>query len=308
MHPKRQARTEALNHLADQDEWEQYYQRLMLWEFPREARMGWQLAFLRTFAVPRMAQTLVDAGQLVDSPLKRAYDTGLIIYELVYGGTDSPRGRQMVSVMNRAHHGQGIVDEDMTYVLCAFMVTPLRYIQRTGWRPLTDNDQHASWAFYARLGKLMNIATIPDNYQAAAAFYDQYEAAMVAPSPAGNLLGTNLIKVLKYRFPAPARPVAAPLFVLLLADPAITEALGLTAPPQLLQRLTDKTCAVFGTISRRLPPRTTGIFTPGMATDKHQYPNGYHLSDLGPAETRKSSLARRPSNASHTGTGADPAR
>lgn len=286
MHAKRIVRTELLTDLAGQGEWEQYYQRLMLWEFPREARMGWQLAFLRTFAVPRMAQTLVDAGQLVHSPLKRAYDTGLIIYELVYGGTDSPRGRQMISVMNRAHHGNNIYDEDMTYVLCAFMVTPLRYIERTGWRPLTENDQHASWAFYARLGKLMNIATIPPDYAAAAAFYDRYERAMVSPSPAGYLLGANLIKVLKFRFPAPVRPVAAPLFVLLLADPAIASALGLTAPPRLLQRLTDRACAVFGAIQRQLPPRTNAIFTPGMATDKQQYPNGYRLSDLGPAEAR----------------------
>jgi len=66
----------------------------MLEEFPSEARMGWQLAFVRTFSSPRMAELLAATGQLTGHTMKRADDTGLMIYEIVHGGFASPRARQ----------------------------------------------------------------------------------------------------------------------------------------------------------------------------------------------------------------------
>ena len=47
----------------------------MLEEFPYEARMGWQLAFLRTFSSPRMAELLAGTGQLTGHTMKRPNDT-----------------------------------------------------------------------------------------------------------------------------------------------------------------------------------------------------------------------------------------
>lgn len=281
MHPERQRRTANLHELAARKHWEDYYRQLMLWEFPREARMGWQLAFLRPFAVPRMARILVQAGHLVHDPLKRAYDTGLIIYELVQDGIDGPRGRQMVAVMNRAHHGRAIEPEDMTYVLCAFIIAPLRYIERTGWRPLTSTDRQASLEFYSRMGRLMKIQHIPATYAEAEALYDDYEATMVAPSEPGAILGANLIKVLKGRLPAPGRPIASAIFTTLLDDRRVTAALGLQQPPGALRHLGHGATRLYGLIQRQRAPRTQPIFTPGMVAGK-QYPHGYQLDQLGP--------------------------
>lgn len=281
MHPDRRARTAQLDDLATQGEWERYYQQLMLWEFPREARMGWQLAFLRPFAVPRMAEILVEAGHLIHNPLKRAYDTGLIIYEIVHDGIDGPRGRKMISVMNRAHHGRDIEPEDMTYVLTAFIVAPIRYIERTGWRSITDNDRRASHEFYSRMGQLMNIKDIPDSYTASAQLFDQYEKQMVAPSPAGSVLGSNLIAVLKDRLPGPAEPIAELVFTTLLDDRAIAAALDLRPPPRILNGLATIACRSYGAIQSRRAPRVRPIFTPGTRAGK-QYPEGYSLDDLGP--------------------------
>lgn len=281
MHRDRRYRTDLLATLAEAGEWEDYYRRLTLWEFPREARMGWQLAFLRPFAVPRMAEILVEAGHLVHNPLKRAYDTGLIIYELVHDGIDGPRGRQMIRIMNQAHHGRAIDPQDMTYVLCAFIIAPMRYIEQTGWRPVSEHDRRASLEFYTRMGQMMNIKDIPASYAEAEQLYDDYEARMVAPSPSGAILGKNLISVLKERLPAPARPLAELVFTSLLSDPRIARALHLkppTAPVALVARLGK---SAYGRIQAVLPPRTTPIFVPGQEAGS-QYPQGYTIDQLGP--------------------------
>lgn len=281
MHPDRQRRTRALAELAELADWQTLYQRLTLEEFPYEARMGWQLAFLRPFAVPRMAKTLVDAHQLVAQPRKRAYDTGLIIYEIVYGGFESPRAREMVRLINRSHHGFTIGPEDMTYVLCSFIVCPIRHIDLLGWRPLTAAERESGVRFFGRLGELMNIDQIPRTYAEAAAFFDSYEVAHVAPSPSARLLTGNLIKVLKDMQPAIARPLAIPIFTLLLNDRSVAAALGLRPPRRTTQRVMRLLLRLGSAVKRRRPPSTKVIFTPGKKV-REMYPDGYRLSDLGP--------------------------
>ena len=72
-------------------------------EFPREARLGFQLAFYRAFAVPKMARVLADTGHFKRDTMRRAYDTGIVIHEIIYGGLDSERGRKMIRLMNALH-------------------------------------------------------------------------------------------------------------------------------------------------------------------------------------------------------------
>lgn len=281
MHRDRRNRTSALADLATQDDWQTLYQRLTLEEFPYEARMGWQLAFLRPFAVPRMVKMLVDGRQLVDRPKKRAYDTGLIIYEIVWGGFDSPRAREMVRLINRSHHGFDIEPEDMTYVLCCFIVCPLRHIELLGWRSLTDSERESSVQFFGRLGQLMNIAHIPSTYSEAEQIFDSYEAQNVAASESSRLLTDNLIRVLKDMQPRIARPFAVTTFTLLLNDRRVAAALGLRPPGPTTERVVRRLLRLSGRVKRELPPSRKVIFTPGRSGSV-MYPHGYELGDLGP--------------------------
>lgn len=281
MHPDRRRRTADLELLAQAGRWQEVYRRLALYEFGHEIRMGLQLAFLRPFCAPRMAKVLVEAGNLINEPLKRAYDTGLIIYELIANGTDSNTGHRMVSVMNRAHHGRGITDEDMTYVLCAFIVCPLRYVAWTGWRPLTDVDRDAALHFYRDMGRLMNIKTMPETYAEAERILDDYEAANIVPSPEAKLLGDNLIEVLKDRLPGPARPIARQLFSILIDQPQVSRALGYTPLPAPAQTAVRTLGRGYGLIQRQTRPSDRPVFVPGNKAGK-AYPHGYTLDQLGP--------------------------
>jgi len=73
------------------------YRDLLMRDFWWEARLGLQVAFYRTYAVPSIARLLLETGEITGKPLKRGYDTGIIMYELIYHGFDHPRGGEMVS-------------------------------------------------------------------------------------------------------------------------------------------------------------------------------------------------------------------
>ncbi|HWI00207.1 MAG TPA: hypothetical protein VNT27_07735, partial [Propionibacteriaceae bacterium] len=96
LHPERQQRLDHLAALDPETSWLEIYQRTVLWEFPAEARLGFQLAFYRPLAVPHMAAVFYESGHMEHSTVRRAYDTGLVLHEIIYGGVDSERGTKMV--------------------------------------------------------------------------------------------------------------------------------------------------------------------------------------------------------------------
>jgi hypothetical protein len=281
VHRDRRRRIAELQELGRRGEWEALYRRLMLIEFPREARMGWQLAILRTAAAPRMARILADAGHFVENPTKRAYDTGLIIYELVHGGPESERGRAMIRLMNRSHHGRGIDQEDLTYVLCAMIVAAFRYIEHAGWRSLTELELRSGVEYWRDIGRRMAIDRLPDDYAEAEWLFDGYEARHIAPSPEGSLIGDRMITALRGRLPRPGRPIARLVFVSQLADPRVITALGLDPASRPVQRIADTAARIHGLVQRQRRPRTEPIFTPGQKAGSI-YPHGYELDQLGP--------------------------
>lgn len=281
MHPERRRREAELSTLAEQGRWEELYQRLVLWEFPYEARMGWQLAFLRTFAVPRMARLIYGSGEMLNRTRKRVYDTGIVIYEIVHAGVDSPVGHRMASLMNRAHRGYPIEADDMTYVLAAFIVAPIRHITKVGWRAPTAAERYAAHDFFARLGRLMNIAHIPADYDETERFFDAYETAHVSRSPESVELARRLVDELKLMQPLPLRPVTAKTFTALLDTPNIADALGLDPPGPAYRLAVKAVVKAKAALAPHRKHRLESAFTPGQPI-KQIYTDGYALDDIGP--------------------------
>lgn len=279
MRNSRRRRLAELSEIAETGDWEQVYRRFALWEFPSEVRMGFQLAFLRPFAVPRMADVLLRAGSITQDPEKRAYHTGIVIHELIVDGLEGPRGRRMVAHMNRRHRDPHILQEDLTYVLCAFIVVPVRYAMRVGWRPVSAIEREASLRFYQRMGALMNIRDIPATYEAAAAILEHYERRNIAPSAGGLQLGRDVIGVLRRRLPAPLRPLAEPMFTSQLADERLIAALGLTKPGRTAKALSSALVRVRRKVEPLRQAPTKPSFYPGQSAGRI-YPHGYTLDQV----------------------------
>jgi hypothetical protein len=281
LHPERQQRLDHLAALDPETNWLEIYQRTVLWEFPAEARLGFQLAFYRPLAIPHMATVFYESGHMARSTVRRAYDTGLVLHEIIFGGVDSERGAKMVRLMNGLHNRAGVQQADLTYVLNALVVVPNRFIERTGWRPLTDNERSASWHFWAELGTRMGIDTLPTSYEHSEALLEQYEAAHLAPSKEGQALTAAVLEALRHRTPKPIRPFTAQMTSALLDEPEISAALGLPAPNPILTGSLRTALAVQRLRRRRSRPPEKPAFTPGQPAGS-VYPHGYVLEQLGP--------------------------
>lgn len=255
----------------------------MAWyDLAADMHMGFRASYYRTFGVPRIARLLAETGQIKAEPLRRAVDTGLIMYELIDAGTDTPRGRQVIRMLNRIHGCWNIEAEDFLYVLCTFIVVPVRWIDDFGWRSCTQIERQAVTDFYREVGRLMGIAGLPHSYADAARALDDYEAANVAYSPEGAALMADTQRVLAAHLPAPLRPFTDRITALYLTD-QLCAAVGIHPPSRPSRTMFRGLMWTRRQIVRRRPPPSEPRFTPGQPTPD-VYPAGYQLPDLGPRE------------------------
>ena len=102
MHPEL---TESLRaqQTAPEADWESTFRRMVMYDLAKDMELGNFLSYYRNFAIPHLAATLVQTREVLDRPMKRSYDTAIVIYELIANGLDSPRGQEMVALLNRVH-------------------------------------------------------------------------------------------------------------------------------------------------------------------------------------------------------------
>lgn len=257
------------------------YQLTILYDFPKDARLGLNLAFYRVFAIPRIAELLSSTGEMTAHTAKRGFDTGLVMYELISHGFQHPRGREMVRLLNRVHRRWPILEEDYRYVLAAFIVVPIRWIERHGWRQLLPAEREASATFYRELGRRMRISDPPADYRAAAELLDDYERRHRAPSPAGRELMDATQRIIVRKFPKRLQWLGPPFTTALLDERPLTDALGLPRPLPGARVLVRAIYIMRNVITRLRKPSTTPWFVPGRPVSS-VYPTGYELADLGP--------------------------
>jgi hypothetical protein len=258
------------------------YRRLALYDFADEIRIGLNLAFYRTFGIPAIGAMLAATGEVAHRARKRADDTGLLMYELIYHGPRHPRGREVIRRLNEIHRGHDIANDDYLYVLATLVVVPTRWVARYGWRPLTVQERHASYLFYRDLGRHMNITGIPDSYERLADFFDNYDRRYLVAHPAGPVLHAATRRLLADKFPRWTRPWALALADALL-DTRLRAALGAAEPSAIVRGMARLLLAVRAITARWRRPRTRPAFEPGITTKT--YPDGYTIAELGPGRT-----------------------
>ena len=178
------------------------YRQMALYDMAFEVQFGLEMAFLRTFAIPVIAEVLVGTGEIEARPLKRSLDTALMMYEIIDAGPDVPRARAVIRRLNQMHRALPIGEDEYSYVLTTFIVPALRWMDTYGWRPSTQIEKEAVTTFYRRVGELMGLAWVPASYGQAARFLDNYEADHLRPSPEAQRLMAVTGDVLATRMPS----------------------------------------------------------------------------------------------------------
>ncbi len=153
-HPQRYERLRQIDAMDVETEYQAMYKLTSMLELPWEFRFGWNLAFYRSFAVPRMAELLAGTGEMEQRTMKRARDTADDVRAVrARPGPSSIAGG--APGLNRMHRQWDIDPDDYRYILTTFAVVPTRFADRYGWREVSAPERAATHRFYLELGTRM---------------------------------------------------------------------------------------------------------------------------------------------------------
>src|ERR1700716_1355753 len=207
-------------------------------DFPWDVEQSLSLAFFKTYGIPTISELLDRTGEFRDRPQKRYDDTELILAEILDNGIGSERGREATRRMNRMHGRFEIRNDDYLYVLATFVLVPLRWNRRYGWRRYTRQEEQATLQYWRALGKRMNIRSIPDSIEDLEAWSDEFERANLRFSESSRRVADQTLGLFLSWYPAPLRQLLRPA-VLALLDDELLDAFGYRHPPAFLRRGLD---------------------------------------------------------------------
>ncbi|SFP28319.1 hypothetical protein SAMN05421810_102125 [Amycolatopsis arida] len=262
-------------------DFERIYRITTTLEFPWDTTQALSLALFRTYAVPSIGGLLARTGEFTRRAQKRYDDTTLILDAVIEHGMDSRPGRTAIRRMNQMHGAYPIGNADMRYVLATFVVCPIRWIDRFGWRPLAEAERVAMANFYRALGRRMGIRDIPATHQEFALLLDEHERVHFRFDRGGREVADATLDLLAtFR---PFRYLPAPVVrrvVYALLDDGLLAAFDFPRPGRVEQAATTATLRARARLVRLLPPRSEPRF-PRESSNVRGCPGGYDIARLG---------------------------
>ena len=250
------------------------------WEFPWDTTRSLELALFRTFAVAKGTRVLAGTGEFTQRPQKRYDDTVLILAEILDNGYNSERGRAALRRMNQLHGQFNIPNDEFIYVLSTFVLEPIRWNARFGWRPLLEQEKLAAYYYWREVGRRMNIKEIPPDYESLERYNIEYEETHFRfAEPNYRLAKATRDLFLGWFLPKPLWRLGEP-FIYAIMDDRLLAAVGFPKPVPWIRKFAEAALKMRARLLRFLPARRR----PRLITQlKHPtYPNGYRIEQLGP--------------------------
>jgi hypothetical protein len=250
------------------------------YEFPWDTTRALELALFRTFAVAKGTPLLAGTGEFTERTQKRYDDTVLILAEILENGYDSERGRAALRRMNQLHGRFNIPNDEFLYVLSTFVLEPIRWNARFGWRPLLEQEKLAAYYFWREIGRRMNIKAIPPDYEALERYNVAFEETHYRfAEPNYRLAQATRDLFLSWFLPKRLWRRGEP-FIYAMMDDRLLAAVGFPRPAPWVRRLVETSLKVRARLLRFLPARQH----PHLLTQQKfpTYPQGYQIEQLGP--------------------------
>jgi hypothetical protein len=266
------------------------YRLMTTYEFPWDMNQALSFALFRTYAVPSIGGLLARTGELVDRAQKRYDDTVIVLDAILEHGLADGEGRAALRRMNQMHGAYDIGNDDMRYVLSTFVVTPIRWLDDFGWRPMTEHERVASANYYRELGRHMAIRDIPETWSDFATFLEDYERAHFGADPGGRRVAESTVELFTTFPPNNLLPKAlVNQMSYALMDEPLLAAFGFPQPNQVFRMLVRGGLKARGRLVRLLPPRRTPRWPRDMPQVR-SYPCGYEIEQVGTFPRRAPAL------------------
>jgi hypothetical protein len=239
------------------------------------------LALFRTFAVPEVSVVLAGTGEFTARARKRFDDTELVLAEIGKHGPGQGRGRAALRRMNAMHAALGLDEADLVYVLSTFVVEPVRFTDRWGWRPMSAVERSASVAWYRELGAHMGLHDLPTTHAGFVAASAAYEQERFRFHPANRAVADATVTMfLDAQLPRALHGIGRVVVRALLDEPRLLAAFGYDPAPRVVVAAVDAALRSRAVVQRHLVPERR---TPRDLTlvARPTYPDGYAVTDLG---------------------------
>ena len=254
-------------------------QILAMHEFPWDLQQALSFALFRTYAIPSIGRLLFDTGEFTTDTQRRHDDTVLILEGIIEHGPDSDVGRQSVRRMNQMHGSYDISNDDMRYVLATFVVMPVRWVDEYGYRKLRGHEVTATVEYYRRVGALMGIKDLPDDFAGFSRLLDTYEAEHFTPDRKTRAVADATLELLTSFYPKALAP-AVDAFARSLMDDHLLAAFGYRKPSAPVRWASRSALRLRGRLIARLPARRRPTYARDLARVT-SYPNGHIVARLG---------------------------
>ena len=149
--------------------------QLALYELPFMTRTATTFGFFYTYGVPSISSLLARTGEFTCSGQKRYDDTELLLAEMVERCLCPSRVNAASDRLNAIHAKYAISTEDYLFTLALFVVPPVQWCDRWGWRSFSPKEADALALAWAEVGAGMGIPAdqIPLGYDAFLKLYHQ---------------------------------------------------------------------------------------------------------------------------------------
>jgi hypothetical protein len=263
---------------------EEIYRISFLHEFPWDLNQALSFALFRTYAVPSIGRMLFETREFTERTQKRYDDTVLLLEDALVHGLGSDRGRAAVRRVNQMHGMYAISNDDLRYVLCTFVVAPIRWMDELAWRPFCEAEKVASAEYYKSLGRLMGIKDVPETWQDFAAAMDAYESTHFAYDERARAVADATLDLLCTFPPNHLLPAAAVkrLSYALMDDPLL-DAFRYPHPSPAMRRAARAGLRARGTYLRLSKPRLEPFYGRDLPQVR-SYPDGHETTALGTFE------------------------
>lgn len=269
--------------IADLDGAEQARQVVWLlstYEFPWDVETALSFALFRTYASPSISVVLRATGEFTQRARRRYDDTELVMAWMARDGLDGARGRVALRRMNAMHAAFDLDPVDLHYVLTTFMCEPIRWLDRWGWRPMTDHERDAHLRWYLDLGAHVGLRDLSEDLADHAAFNRAYEHDRFRFHPANEAVAAaSLDMFLHGHLPSPLHGIGE-VAIRALLDRPLLDAFGWAPAPASVVSAVDRALRTRAWVQRMLVPERR---TPHDLTqvDRPTYPHGHDVQDLG---------------------------
>ncbi|VDB92037.1 unnamed protein product [Peniophora sp. CBMAI 1063] len=239
----------------------------VVWDMGALLANALSFAIVRTYAIPSISKILCSSKELKAGPSvsKRYLDTAIIAGTWSFcpiSATDPPtelyasetKGepkadpdpRTFIGIarMNWLHAHYPISNDDYLYTLSLFILEPVRWAQKYGWRSLSPLEVQARHVFYTRVGELMGIRDIPDTVEGLIAWSEEYEEQHMVPADTNKEVVSGMMTELSSVVPAFARGIFQRIIICLF-DERTRVAMGLPEQPAWMHSLVGTAAWLF---------------------------------------------------------------